>query len=85
MCYLNNIATTRVPARNFLIIAPSEKEMLPMLIWVELETVWDFTIRQLCDALSRLSIPQFNESIVRSGQEFLTVVSEIKSSYPLKI
>jgi len=80
---LANVARTRIPARDLLVVASGQEEMLSILVRVKLETVWNLAIGQLRNALARLGIPQFDETIIRASDELFAIARKVECAYTL--
>ena len=70
---LTNISRARIPTANFLIIATGKEEMLSIFVWIELQTVGNFSVGQLGNTLPGFSVPQLDESIIRARNKLLAI------------
>ena len=61
---------------NLLVGAANHKQMLFVLVWIELNTVRCLLVRESSDTFSRLCVPELDISIVASTEKLRPIIVE---------
>ena len=71
---LHNFLRVGVELKDLFIGATRKEYVLLVLCWVELHTKWRSSIREAADYFSSLGVPQIDQFIEASAQEFSTII-----------
>lgn len=77
---LNDVFRIRVVLQNLFVVTTSQEDVLFVVLRMELDTQWRFTVEKCAYHLSRFRVPEMDCSIEGSTQEFSAVVGETNVS-----